>query len=786
VAAAAVYLYMNRDKGGDEKGEVRDEDVSGKSEGARGISAYLDSLGRTLAIGPSAEIVEADGTELVKPDAVEGMTKILDGRDVGALAALLEKEKIGHVLVDPSITARNPLPRATVRNRLALAHPAGRLSATAMSRELFRYDLTDGAPKLDEAAREALVQLVRSELKVAGVDAPDPLPAVLEEEGDWDTVVTLRRVQDRHIALFSGEGSTIAKAVIDSTSKIERYYNSRNFDEKMGPLQEALASKINLEIEVLYDQGTFLGPRDKIFMWRIIEPGIYGIRVKAGGRDRQLPPWYSVTNNLRTITSLMERAVKSQGGESRDYWLRDDVPIDRFRTVHFRERTPGGELEDLYRASPKIPSTKDITREALLESLVGLNDWLADNAVYPDGRMIYRYFPTKDRENDEYNMVRHTLGAFSMALTQEFSPNPRYKEVAEQCMRFIEDRIRWGGAPRNGDGTLDEEAATWMNKPLPGPDVALFDCDENMYDDSEKPDWSNKMGAVAVAILGYTQYKRVGWELSPEREKVLEGLANFLLYMQREDGSFNHYYVAKRNRYYGTRNSIYPGEILYAIARLYGETKDERYRTAFKQSMETNLEWFKREMAQREPDGTYEERRRKDLVQFQPWIAMAMEEMHRYDPDPSYVEASNLVSTWVMDAYQYDETRAFYPDKLGGYLKVLDELPAMHTFVYTEGTAASYVLARRAGSPPDVVQKLRRGALLAARFILQMQARVGENDYYYPNQKKAKGAVRYCMNHNKQRIDYTYHALSSVYRILHAATPEDYAFVQSIEMPGKW
>ena len=90
------------------------------------------------------------------------------------------------------------------------------------------------------------------------------------------------------------------------------------------------------------------------------------------------------------------------------------------------------------------------------------------------------------------------------------------------------------------------------------------------------------------------------------------------------------------------------------------------------------------------------------------------------------------------------------------------------------------------GAPKEVIEKLRKGALLSARFIIQMQTRPGENDYYYLNPKKAKGAVRYCMNHNKQRIDYTYHALSSMYRILHAATPEDYAFIQSIEMPKAW
>ena len=110
----------------------------------------------------------------------------------------------------------------------------------------------------------------------------------------------------------------------------------------------------------------------------------------------------------------------------------------------------------------------------------------------------------------------------------------------------------------------------------------------------------------------------------------------------------------------------------------------------------------------------------------------------------------------------------------------------MHTFVYTEGTAASFDLAKRTGAKPDIVDKLRKGALLSARFIMQQQTRPGENDYYYPNPRKARGGVRYCLNHNKQRIDYTYHALSSVYRILRAAEEADYAAVQAIPMPGTW
>jgi hypothetical protein len=150
------------------------------------------------------------------------------------------------------------------------------------------------------------------------------------------------------------------------------------------------------------------------------------------------------------------------------------------------------------------------------------------------------------------------------------------------------------------------------------------------------------------------------------------------------------------------------------------------------------------------------------------------------------VEASNFVSLWIIDEFQFDENRAPYPDYLGGYMKVLDELPAMHAFVYTEGTSASYDLAKRANAAPETIEKLRKGALLTARFIMQQQARPGENDFYYPNPKKAAGGVRYCMNHNKQRIDYTYHALSSIYRILSASTDEDYAYIHTIPMPKSW
>ncbi|MBW2276081.1 MAG: hypothetical protein JRF63_01235, partial [Deltaproteobacteria bacterium] len=689
VAAAAIYVIMNQRSGGsgkDEAGAVT----------ARDVARELEDLGRTMTIGPGVSSLEAKGSDFVAVEDVDGLGKLLDGRDVAAVIAALEKAGIEHVVVDPSISQRNPIPQNTVRNRLALARPADRLNAVLMSKQLFLFKLGDPPPKLSKDAKQALIQIARKAAGAAGAEAPKERPSIIDEKGDWRAILTVRPVQNRHLSYHTSDSSTLAKLAEKLGKKVVKYYDRRDFADRFGPLSEALNEKITFEFEVIYDRGTFVGPRDNIFLWRVFEPGINGMRFEIDDRNYQLPPWYSVTNNFRTLVSLFEKVIARRADADKEFWKDEKLPIGRFRTIHWRERKPGGEIEDLYRASPGVPTPKEITRERMIEVLKGLGDWLADNQTYPSGRYIYRYFPTKDGENDEYNMVRHALGPFSMALTHEFTPDPKYKEKAEAGMRFMEDRIRWGGPPRSSYGDIDTSKETWMNKPLPGDDVAILE-----YSEPPSDGWSSKMGAVAVAILGYTQYKRVGWKLSPEREKVLQGLAKFLLYMQKEDGSFHHYYVAQNNKYFGTRNSIYPGELLYAIARLYGETRDERYRTAFKQSMHTNLEWFKKEMDQKEPDGTYAEDRRKNLVQFQPWIAMAMDEMHRYDPDPAYVEASNLVSIWIADTYQFDETRAFFPDYVGGYLKVLDELPAMHTFVYTEGTAASYQLARRAGADAD-------------------------------------------------------------------------------------
>ena len=164
-----------------------------------------------------------------------------------------------------------------------------------------------------------------------------------------------------------------------------------------------------------------------------------------------------------------------------------------------------------------------------------------------------------------------------------------------------------------------------------------------------------------------------------EYRPFLEGYGNFLLFMQHTSGeragSFDHYFVSPDHGHYQRSTTIYPGEILFGLSRVYRLTGDPRIPPAFAQAVQYERGYFERETKIREPDGTYQNQRRADLVQFVPWISMAMNDMVLAlgDADPvqarEYTDFGVWVSDWVAQEYIFDEARSFYPKYLGEYFK---------------------------------------------------------------------------------------------------------------------
>ncbi|MCA9490292.1 MAG: hypothetical protein KC621_10215, partial [Myxococcales bacterium] len=123
------------------------------------------------------------------------------------------------------------------------------------------------------------------------------------------------------------------------------------------------------------------------------------------------------------------------------------------------------------------------------------------------------------------------------------------------------------------------------------------------------------------------------------------------------------------------------------------------------------------------------------------------------------------VADWMIDSYQWSEERAPWPDYVGGYYKLPEELPAMQTFCYSEGTAAAYSLALQAA--PDRKAKYERATRESVRFLATMQ--FDELDSMFASRpEKIRGGIKYTMNEQKIRIDYVGHGMSTLSQWLDA------------------
>ncbi|MBI5487634.1 MAG: hypothetical protein HY905_09900 [Deltaproteobacteria bacterium] len=572
--------------------------------------------------------------------------------------------------------------------------------------------------------------------------------------------------------------------------------------------------------------------RYRSFLWRSFELGLHGI---ALGRDtdhyRFRLPSDAVYAGREEVEDLLSRVSldlltrdqdalqeaqrasgkpKGTAGDLSKVFYRTDpqAHVQRFRAHHFRETAPGGDVVRLARGIPPVPfAPETVGREALKKSIYWATRWLVEN-VQPDGRFHYRYFPETDhylsdeQVVEDYNEVRHGLATYSLFMSGREVPSDDLRAAAEKSLRWILDSVVFGpawtedparrarlpswvdagkafGPPGKGGTTGPTDfwrCQHGYRRPIPR-DMAYVRHLDNA-----------KMGAVAAAVLPVSE--KILRTPEVERPAVLElyrpfleGFASFLLFMQHtsgpDAGMCDHYFVTPDNASYKRSTTIYPGEILFGLSRIYRLTGDPRIPPAFAMAVEYERGYFERESAIREPDGTYFDPRRADLVQFVPWISMAMNDMviAIADEDPQhakeYSDFGIRVSEWVVNEYLFDEARSFFPEYLGGYFKWEFELPAMHSMVYAEGTAAAFDLAKRAGDPRE--EAMRRATILGCRFAAQQIVVPGRNDHFMPDPARARGGVRFGINDSDMRTDFSYHTLSALNQTLRYMTDEELA-----------
>ncbi|WP_201510140.1 Mur ligase family protein [Psychrobacter alimentarius] len=262
---------------------------------------------------------------------------------------------------------------------------------------------------------------------------------------------------------------------------------------------------------------------------------------------------------------------KARHGSSQIPNFRDDLPVISFKTAGvFLDGDTGDchnlDIQPRFKGHRKLlPLSADTTQPIIEQS----TQYLA-RQVQPSGQYVYGYFPCFNRKINTYNSLRHASSTYALI------------EGYEACRGF---------SHLNSSNSLDSVniavpaklSLTEMQNNIDGAMSYLTHQLIHTYDDKAyviDTGGEIKLGANAVAILAIVKYLQVFAEtpLASEYRDLAKKLALGITAMQQEDGSFVHVLHSKDLTLKAKHRIIYyDGEAAFALMRLYGLTKDERW-----------------------------------------------------------------------------------------------------------------------------------------------------------------------------------------------------------------
>jgi uncharacterized protein YyaL (SSP411 family) len=323
----------------------------------------------------------------------------------------------------------------------------------------------------------------------------------------------------------------------------------------------------------------------------------------------------------------------------------------------------------------------------------------------PDGSFHYSYNAAEDQfETRRYNIVRHAGTALSLFDLYGTTRDVRYRESARRAVKFLKTRFR---------------RARRANS------VYVLDYDGKA-----------KLGANGLALIAVARQI----ELDPKtanRQGAVR-LANLILAMQREDGSFVTRYRLRPNDPEGIDSLYYPGEAILGLVRLFKANGDHRLLDS----------------ARRGADFLIESQRMLDVLPPDAWLMQALEALYNVGHEGKYA-AHAIALAEAMIAEQYTDKDP--PGYSGGF----GPGPPRSTPAASraEGMISAYRIARSTG---DARAAKIADALRACITFQLGQQFTGRNSASLPNPARAAGGFFEEATSLRVRIDFVQHNISSL------------------------
>lgn len=442
-----------------------------------------------------------------------------------------------------------------------------------------------------------------------------------------------------------------------------------------------------------------------------IHRGIRGIEVQFQDRIYRYSPTRMVAGNL-SFHKIFQQVLDREDISTKTF-IRKGGTIQAFEARQLLIRlTPHLTVTTLHRGN-RIISLEHLSGNVLADMTRCMGQWML-RQVQMNGRMVYKYFPSRGEESGSNNLIRQFMATLCLI---------RYA-------RFTQDEAHWTLVTQNLNYNLQQ----------------FYHTDGSLG--FVEYDGKVKLGAIALAALAILEYSDSASPDESPYSEIFRGLCTTIDHLWNTDGSFRTFYKPENRN---DNQNFYPGEALLFWASLYQRTHDSDLLQRCTTSFTYYRDWHRQH---RNPA-------------FIPWHTQAYTLLYQETQDSQFLEFINEMNDWLLPMQQWNSAR--YPDVQGRfYSPTHPEYGPPHassTGVYLEGLADAYHLAVQQGDRErsrDYQDAIWRGL----RSIRQLQFRDDVDLFYISKRGYAHGGIRTTVYDNIIRVDNVQHCLMALLKLM--------------------
>lgn len=562
------------------------------------------------------------------------------------------------------------------------------------------YGINDIDP-LDDAARTQAITHLRAALE--GESRPQT-PALDGVTGDvWVTLYEKGKVRAR----VRGEGADMSEAIARAADALAGHPRIHGKTVTTG----------RIKVDRVVGTAPLLST-SALFMPFAVNPGVDGLVYTNGELTRTMLP-DDLIKAQRFGRAPLVPGIREMRFGLDTKWVLERIGFEaggnlrRLRTEGIIE-TEQGALPS-FRGNTPLTTDKAAWRRAAIAG----GDFVL-RQIQPGGRFHYQYYPLTNhhpRFNPRnYSLPRHAGTVYSLALMHGLTGEARYKDGAEKAIKWLNTQMpSQCGAP---DRTCVVKGA-------------IAD-----------------LGSAALTMVGMLEYQRQTKDT--RYAGTITRLANFVLYMQKENGDFHHVFELKNTAPNPKlRKMFYSEEAALALVMAHEVLGKQRYLEAAERALDF--------LTGPKYEGYFLGR---SIYGADHWTCIAAEEAWPRLKNPQYIDFCQGYAAFIerMQYWPGNWDNADFSGHYGFSAIMIPQAPAAAGF--TEAIVSTYELAKHHKRD---ARRLERQMSLALDALSRDQIRA-ENAWLMPDPVSADGGIRRSLVESEVRIDFTQHAISALIR----------------------